>query len=133
MKELYSRISQDKEKLAKENRHLRDALAQHGIPFRGGGQDDVASNPSIGHPSSASPGNSFVPASHTAFSPSQSTAPSVTSSGYASNLQPMTGDHMRSVVQVSAAKGIDFEQAGIDFVLTYDNSASRAYFSPPPQ
>lgn len=64
LKELYSRISQDKEKLAEENRQLRDALAQHGIPFRGGGQDDVASNPSIGHPSSASPSNSFVPASH---------------------------------------------------------------------
>lgn len=46
----------------------------------------------------------------------------------------MTGDQMRSAVHVSNGKGVDFEQAGIDFVLAYDNSASsRAYLSPPPQ
>ena len=30
-------------------------------------------------------------------------------------------------------RGVDYEQAGIDFVLTYDNHPSKAYLSPPPQ
>lgn len=126
LKEIYSNVSQDKDKLADENKQLRDILAQHGIPFaRGSGLDDLTST---------SPGNSFAPGSHSTFSPSQSTAASVTSSGHPSYLQPGTGEQMRRAAQPQNGKGVDFEQAGIDFVLTYDNSASsRAYLSPPPQ
>ncbi|GJN72892.1 hypothetical protein PLICBS_006968 [Purpureocillium lilacinum] len=134
LKELYSNVSQDKERLAEENRQLRGILAHNGIPFpRGGGpHDDSSSNPSGGHQSSAG-GSPYAPGSHAAFSPSQSTAPSVTSSGHPGNMHHMTGDQMRSAVHVSNGKGVDFEQAGIDFVLAYDNSASsRAYLSPPP-
>ncbi|POR36500.1 AP-1-like transcription factor [Tolypocladium paradoxum] len=119
LKEIYSNVSQDKEKLFEENKKLRDMLAQHGIPFaRGSGQDDLASNPSVVHPSSTSPGNSFAPGSHTTFSRSQSTAASVTSSGHPSNFQPGTGDQMRRAPQSPNGKGVDLEQAGIDFVLT---------------
>ena len=126
LKEIYSNVSQDKDKLADENKQLREILAQHGIPFAArSGLDDRAST---------SPGNSFAPGSQSTFSPSQSTAASVTSSGYASNLHPGTGDQLRRAAQSPNGKGVDFEQAGIDFVLTYDNSASsRAYLSPPPQ
>ncbi|KAM4059385.1 bZIP transcription factor [Hirsutella rhossiliensis] len=118
LKELYSTISQDKNKLAEENKQLREALAQHGIPYLGGGQDDLSSNPSYSHLSGTSPGNSYATASHTTFSPS--TAPSVVSSGYASTLQPMTGDQMRGMAHSSNGKGVDIDQAGIDFVLALE-------------
>ncbi|KAL3961663.1 hypothetical protein ACCO45_003186 [Purpureocillium lilacinum] len=121
LKELYSNVSQDKERLAEENRQLRGILAHNGIPFpRGGGpHDDSSSNPSGGHQSSAG-GSPYAPGSHAAFSPSQSTAPSVTSSGHPGNMHHMTGDQMRSAVHVSNGKGVDFEQAGIDFVLALE-------------
>lgn len=134
LKELYSNISQDKEICARENRLLKEMLAQHGIRYsRGHGQDDAASLPSLGHPSSTtSPGDGFAPTSYTAFSPEQSATPSVASTGRPGYLPPTVGDRTRSAVQVNGEAG-DLEQAGIDFVLTYDNSASsRAYLSPPP-
>lgn len=132
LKELYSTICQDRDKLAEDNKQLKDALAQHGIPYVSGGQDDLSSNPSYSLPSGTSPGNSYATASHTTFSPS--TAPSVVSSGYAGTLQPMTGEQMRAMAHVPNGKGVDIDQAGIDFVLAYDRSASsRAYLSPPPQ
>ncbi|KAJ6445582.1 BZIP-type transcription factor [Purpureocillium lavendulum] len=125
LKELYSNVSQDKDRLAEENRQLRDILAHNGLPFpRGGGpHDDSASNPSGGHHSST--GSPYAPGSHAAFSPSQSTAPSVTSSGHPANMHHhqhhMTGDQMRSAVgHTSNGKGVDFEQAGIDFVLALE-------------
>ncbi|PNY24054.1 AP-1-like transcription factor [Tolypocladium capitatum] len=121
LKEIYSNVSRHKEKLADENKQLRDILAQHGILFAGGsGLDDLASNPSVGHPLSTSPGNSFAPGSHTTLSPLQSTAASVTSSGHPGNLQPGTGEQMRRAAQSPNGKGVDFEQAGIDFVLTLE-------------
>ncbi|KID74723.1 bZIP-type transcription factor, partial [Metarhizium brunneum ARSEF 3297] len=127
LKELYSNVSQSKEKLLAENRHLKTIMAQHGIQFpRSADRDDGGSPGAAG----ASPGNSGAPGSYASFSPgSQSGA----STGHSTNFQPMTGQQMRGVVQQSANKGVDFEQAGIDFVLTYDNPASsRAYLSPPP-
>ncbi|KAF4509761.1 hypothetical protein G6O67_003901 [Ophiocordyceps sinensis] len=118
LKELYSTISQDKDKLADENKQLRDSLAQHGIPYSSGGQDDLASNPSYSHPSGTSPGNSYATASHTTFSPS--TAPSVVPSTYTSTLQPVMGDQLRGMAHSSNGKGVDIDQAGIDFVLALE-------------
>ncbi|PHH87857.1 hypothetical protein CDD83_8310 [Cordyceps sp. RAO-2017] len=122
LKELYSNVCQDKDKLAEENKQLRDVLLQHGVSLRSTGQEDVSSNPSFSQPSgtTTSPGNSFATGSHAAFSPSQSTAPSVASSGFPGNLQPVTGDQMRNMARPSNAKGVDCEQAGIDFVLALE-------------
>lgn len=125
-------MCQDKDKLAEENKQFKQALAQQGIPYMAGGPDDLFSDPSLSNVSGTSPGNSNVATSYTAFSPS--TAPSVMSSGLASTIQPMTEDPMRGMALSSAGKGVDVEQAGIDFVLAYERSASsRAYPSPPPR
>jgi hypothetical protein len=136
-------MSQDKEKLAEENKNLKSTLAQNGIPWsaNSGAQDDLISNPSLGYTSSASVSGSYAPGSHNAFTPpltSQSTAPSASPSSQAplsSTPVLASGQQMRNMTQQHAAsgRGVDYEQTGIDFVLTYDNHPSKAYLSPPPQ
>jgi hypothetical protein len=143
LKEIYSNMSQDKERLADENKQLKTVLVQNGIPFSSNNvaPDDLISNPSIGYTSSASVSGSYAPGSHTAFTPpltSQSTAPSVSPSSHAPpSSTPLlgSGQQMRNMTHQNAAssRGVDYEQAGIDFVLTYDNHPENAYLSPPPQ
>jgi hypothetical protein len=141
LKEIFSNMSTDKEKLADENKQLKHVLVQNGITWSGA-QDDLISNPSIGYTSSPSASGSYAPGSHTAFTPpltSQSTAPSVSPSSHAppssSTPQMLGGQHLRNanVQQANSGRSVDFEQAGIDFVLTYDNHPSKAYLSPPHQ
>jgi hypothetical protein len=132
-------MSQDKDKLSEENKQLKTVLAQNGINMAAG-QDDM----SVGYTSSASvSGHSYAPGSHSGFTPpltSRSTAPSVSPSTQAPTLtnQPamMGGQQLRNLQaqqQGQPNRGVDYEQAGIDFVLTYDNHPSKAYISPPPQ
>ncbi|KHN98537.1 bZIP-type transcription factor [Metarhizium album ARSEF 1941] len=128
LKELYSNASQSKEKLLAENKYLKTIMAQHGVRFPRSADRDNGGSPGA---SGASPGNSGAPGSYASFSPGSQSG---TSTGHSTNFQLMAGQQMRSAVQQLANKGVDFEQAGIDFVLTYDNPASsRAYPSPPPQ
>lgn len=119
-------MSQDKDKLADENKHLKQLLVQSGIQYsRLGMADDLTSHPSIGQ---ASTTTSYVQGSQGAFSPtSQSTAMSTSPPSHQSTM----GLQMRNTTpQPPGARGIDYEQAGIDFVLTYDNSSSKQYLSP---
>jgi hypothetical protein len=142
LKEIFSNMSQDKEKLVDENKQLKHALVQNGIPWSSSNaQDDLISNPSVGYTSGTSVSGSYAPGSHTAFTPpltSQSTAPSVSPSSHmppSSTPLVGSGQQMRSMTgqQAGSNRGMDYEQAGIDFVLTYDNHPSKAYLSPPPQ
>lgn len=114
LKELYSNVSQNKERLVAENKQLKTVLAQHGIPYpRSGDRDDGASPGAAG----ASPSSGGGPASYSPFSPGSQSG---TSNGYTTSFQSMPNHQMRSALQSSSNKGVDFEQAGIDFVLTYD-------------
>ncbi|GAB0132339.1 hypothetical protein EsDP_00000779 [Epichloe bromicola] len=114
LKELFSNTSQSKESLITENKYLKTLLTQHGIPFpRSGDHDDRPSPGAAG----ASSDNSAAPASYASFSPgSQSGA----STGQSTNFQSMSGQQMRGASQQPSKKGVDFEQAGIDFVLTLE-------------
>ncbi|UKZ87661.1 uncharacterized protein TrAFT101_003438 [Trichoderma asperellum] len=121
LKEVFSTISLDKQKLYDENKQLKEVLAQRGIQLpKLSGVDDSGISATQAMSVSAS-GNSFATGSQSGFSPadmSQSTGMSMSPE----NRQPSpTGN------------GVDLEQAGIDFVLTYENSSSKAYLSPPPQ
>ncbi|KAI1083327.1 hypothetical protein F5B20DRAFT_577705 [Whalleya microplaca] len=143
LKEVYSNVSQDKDKLAEENRHLRSLLQQNGISpvSGGGGMDDVSSNPSLGYASSGSISGSYAQGSNTAYTPpltSVSTAPSASASSQAMGIPQQarsTSQQPLHQQQQSGQGRVDYEQAGIDFVLTYDNPdhPSKAYISPPPQ
>lgn len=143
LKEIYSNVSQDKERLAEENRQLKALLAQRGMsaPVAGGSVlDESMSNPSIGYASSGSISGAAAPSSHTsAFTPppaggqrARGTSPYQHSGG-----QPPYHSGQRSGSGAgrgrdSANALVDYDQAGIDFVLTYDDP-SKAYMSPPHQ
>nr|XP_036583448.1 bZIP-type transcription factor [Colletotrichum truncatum]KAF6792491.1 bZIP-type transcription factor [Colletotrichum truncatum] len=143
LKEIFSNISQDKDKIAEENRQLKQILAQNGIPLSHYG-DDIVSNPSVGYTSSASvSGHSY---GQNAYTPpmTSTTAPSVSPSSHGPShshshgppppLPQMGGQQVQNMQAQNSGRGVDFEQAGIDFVLTYDNHhPSKAYLSPPPQ
>ncbi|KAG5954608.1 hypothetical protein E4U58_007554 [Claviceps cyperi] len=113
LKELFSNVSQSKERLADENKHLKTLLAHYGIAFPTLGGHDDGPSPGAG----ASPGLSAAPGSYASFSPgSQSGA----SNGHSANFQSVPGHQVHNALQQSSNKGLDFEQAGIDFVLTLE-------------
>ncbi|KAK3336246.1 hypothetical protein B0T19DRAFT_396018 [Cercophora scortea] len=131
LKEIYSNVSQDKEQLADENRRLKTLLAQNGAGSAGGGgsslPDDSMSNPSLGYTSSASVTGSYIApgSSNTGtFTPPLSAANVGHTSGLFSH-----GLHQHSGQGHPGAGGgdqrnknpnMDYEQAGIDFVLTLE-------------
>ncbi|KAI3320028.1 hypothetical protein HD806DRAFT_244269 [Xylariaceae sp. AK1471] len=114
LKEVFSNVSQDKDKIAEENRQLRSLLHQNGIATSGvSAMDDVISNPSMGYTSSGSISGSYAAGSSSAFTPpmtSISSLPSVAGS------TQMMGGHMGQQHPVQSC--VDYDQAGIDFVLT---------------
>lgn len=149
LKEIYSNISRDKERLAEENRQLKALMAQSGMSI-----DDAVSNPSIGaFSSSGSVSGSYGQASSrtSAFTP-----PPLSGGGHQQHMrgvspqsqgqgqgqqqqQQQSHRHHQAGLKTEPGQGqggrssnIDYEQAGIDFVLTYDNP-SKAYMSPPHQ
>lgn len=145
LKEIYSNISQDKERLAAENRQLRALVAQNGTPGSGASGssllDDSMSNPSIGYASSGSVSGGAAASSHTsAFTPPPLSA--------RSGASPITGHqpghhhhhhhhHQHSSQgqistglgvgggQLNRNPGVDYDQSGIDFVLTYETIPSK--------
>lgn len=139
LKEVFSNVSQDKERLAEENRQLRALLAQHGlgISFPGGSVlDDSLSNPSMGYSPSASMAGSYAPTSTntTAFTPpplySEGSGPGDGMSPPNSTPYPHGNQQHQwfgpgvlvaengDETHPTANPNIDYEQAGIDFVLT---------------
>lgn len=125
LKEIYSNIAQDKDRLADENRQLKQILTNNGatLPAGVGSSllDDTASNPSVGYSASASGSFGAAPSSHTsAFTPppigtanSQRGLTSPHGTG-----QPPHGLATGHISDPRKNAGIDYEQAGIDFVLT---------------
>lgn len=117
LKENFSVVSRDKETLAEENRQLKQLLGQHGIPWNGtGGVEELVQNPSIGYTSSGSISGTYSPPP-----PAAHASPNLD--------QGMNG---RSMAQQQTQQGVDYDQQGIDFVLTYGDP-SHAYLSPPHQ
>lgn len=141
LKEIYSNVSQDKDKLAEENKQLKVLLQQNGLSLgAGGGIDDVARGLSPGYTSSGSISGSYAPgSSNTAYTPpltSISSPPSMSVSSQGIGGQPQARSLSQQQQQHQSGQShVDYEQAGIDFVLTYENpdDPSKAYISPPPQ
>ncbi|QSZ33370.1 hypothetical protein DSL72_002958 [Monilinia vaccinii-corymbosi] len=118
LKENFSSVSQSKQSLAEENRQLRQLLAQHGILWNGSkGVDELMQNPSTGYRSSNSRTGSYAPSS-TPFSPTSQSSNSNTNSAYYDTASP------RRAGAYQQAQGVDYDQAGIDFVLTYAKDSS---------
>ncbi len=130
LKETFSTVTRSKDVLAEENRQLKQLLSLHGITWNGtGGVDELAFNTSPGYTSSGSISGSYAPGS--SYSPPPQTYSSTPNTQYQSSASPF-GSNDRSVAQQQVQPGIDYDQAGIDFVLTYANPP-KAYQSPPQQ
>jgi hypothetical protein len=131
LKDNFSRVTRDKESLADENRQLKLLLAQHGISWSGtGGIAELTQLGNTGaYSSSGSLSGSYAPGSQ-GFSPPPHNAH--ISPGNASLTPPLGQMNGRSLAQQQTQQGVDYDQAGIDFVLTY-RDPSKAYMSPPPQ
>jgi hypothetical protein len=131
LKENFSTVSRDKDTLAEENRQLKALLAQHGIPWNGTrGVDELTRNTSASYLSSGSISGSYAPGSQ-GYSPPQSNS-SNSNPHYQRSSPVNVGMNGRSIAQQQIQRGVDYDQAGIDFVLTYADP-SKAYMSPPPQ
>ncbi|KAL1871065.1 hypothetical protein VTK73DRAFT_2261 [Phialemonium thermophilum] len=134
LKEIYSNVSQDKDRLAEENRQLRALLAQNGLspPTSGPSRflDDAISNPSLAGTSSGSVSGGAPPSSHTSFTPPPVSARLGTSpvgSGHQQgphyHSSPQNGQAgVNTIPEAGPPKNpdIDYEQTGIDFVLSLE-------------
>lgn len=126
LKDSFANTSRERDAFAEENRRLKELLMAHGISF------DISS-PSNGLP----PFGSSTYGSSSAGSVSGGYGPGTNSTGYTS---PPTMPHRGSVSHDIAVNqpqpvphpngGMDYDQIGVDFVLTYDRTP---YLSPPPQ
>jgi hypothetical protein len=131
LKETFGTTTRERDQFAEENRRLKELLMAHGIAF-----DSIAS-----------PSNGLaVNMGSSTYSSSGSVSgygPGSASTGYTSPPsvhhrngsishdmmmpQSMHAQPMQPNQQVS---GLDYDQIGVDFVLTYDRTP---YLSPPPQ
>jgi hypothetical protein len=124
LKDTFAATSRERDAFAEENRRLRELLMAHGISF------DLSSPPhnGISHVGSSTYGSSNGSVS--------GYGPGSTSTGYTS--PPTRGSAPRDFPLQQQGQqpnqpqqsGLDYDQIGIDFVLTYDRSP---YLSPPPQ
>jgi len=128
LKENFSTVTRTKDSLAEENRRLKELLAAHGIPWNGsGGVEELShidgnGNSSNSYPSSLSISGSYPTSATQSLSP-----PPPTGSGHISPL-PRGALHPQQFNLT-----LDYEQAGIDFVLTYAPDPQPASVPPGPQ
>ncbi|ROW00414.1 hypothetical protein VMCG_07298 [Cytospora schulzeri] len=143
LKEIFSNVSQDKERLAEENRSLKAMIQQNGLSISGhtATMDDNMSDPSvgpyIGSTSSASVNGSgsyglvSTSTQNTSYTPPPGSAMSTTTAmqgtsppGGISPNQHAAGIRRHSPTAysngVQRKSGIDYDQAGIDFVLSLE-------------
>ena len=130
LKEIYSNIAQDKDRLADENRQLKRLISSNGTALPTGMQcvgnsllDDADSIPSAGYPASAAESYSAAPSSHTSVATplpigiaNGQHGSDLSNSAGQQHLHDLATRHPRS--DHRDFNGLDYEQAGIDFVLT---------------
>jgi hypothetical protein len=126
LKESFMGVSKERDMFADENRRLKELLLAHGISI------DLASSPSGMHQFSRSYGGS------SSGSVSGGYGTGTNSTGYTSppnmqhrgSLSQDTTPIHNQPQQVPPQTRLNYDQLGVDFVLTYDRTP---YLSPPPQ
>jgi len=134
LKELYANTTRDRDSVVAENQKLRELLAAHGIPFdnllRGNSFQAVPPQSFNGSSSGSISGSYRHETNTSGFSPP--TLRSQESSMTSHNSGPQ---HSMMGAGQLPNNHLDFDQIGIDFVLTYDTHGQprrAAYPSPPP-
>jgi hypothetical protein len=139
LKETFATTSRERDAFAEENRRLKELLMAHGITF------DLSTPPNNGlsHMSSSTYGSSsgsvsgYGPGSvSTGYTspPSFQHRGSISHDGMSQQAMTLQQQQQQQQQQAHASgqqpNGLDYDQIGIDFVLTYDRTP---YLSPPPQ
>lgn len=134
LKETFANTTRERDAFAEENRRLKELLMAHGITF------DLSSPPNNGmaHVGSSTYGSSS--GSVSGYGPGSASTgytspPSFQHRGSISHdsmgQPPMNMQQQQHTHQAGPQQnGLDYDQIGIDFVLTYDRTP---YLSPPPQ
>ncbi|RKF62723.1 putative bzip-type transcription factor [Erysiphe neolycopersici] len=117
LKDSFSKISRHKDAIEEENRKLKVLLTQYDIPWsKISGFEDSARNLSSSNLTAGSTCGSYAPRSNSyGISPLNSPL----SSNYPSTSPPESTPNIRNICDNQDRKFIDYDQAGIDFVLTY--------------
>ena len=130
LKDTFAATSRERDAYAEENRRLRELLMAHGISF------DLSSRPSNGmtqvgsstYGSSTGSVSGYGPGSASTGYTSPPTRGSASHDGMGG--QSLTLQQQAQQPNHHQPQGLDYDQIGIDFVLTYDRTP---YLSPPPQ
>lgn len=129
LKDTFAATSRERDAFAEENRRLRELLMAHGIaidfsntcnsmgPMAGSTYGSSTGSVSGYGPGSASTGYTSPPSLQHQGSMSHDSM-----GGQSVTMQQQSNGHQHN--------GMDYDQVGIDFVLTYDRTP---YLSPPPQ
>jgi hypothetical protein len=126
IKEEYVTTVRERDAFAAENRRLREILLAHGIPF------DLSSpgnNLASTYGGSSSRGSVSGGYTNSTGYTSPPTGPRGSISGPSCG-HSLTPPHQGQQQVNGPNGGMDYDQLGIDFVLTYDRTP---YLSPPPQ
>lgn len=145
LKEVFANTSRERDAVAEENVRLKELLAAHGIKY------DFSSNPikfqrensNYGPSSSGSISGSYAQGSESSTNMSPPTlSGKMPTNMHLQHLPPnsaMQQQQMQSMAQLPSSR-LDYDQIGIDFVLTYDSQGRpiqipkpAPYPSPPPQ
>lgn len=131
LKETFATTSREREQFAEENRRLKELLMAHGIAF-----DSITSPPiglavNMGSSTYSSSGSvsGYGPGS---ASTGYTSPPSVhhRNGSISQDLMMPSAMHSQAMQPSQQVSGLDYDQIGVDFVLTYDRTP---YLSPPPQ
>ena len=139
LKEVFSTAARERDTVADENRRLKELLAAHGIRYDFTAtpikfQREESGQSGYGPSSSGSISGSYAAASDsTRFSPT----PAMPGQQITPNGLPIAQPQMQSMAQLPSNR-LDYDQIGIDFVLTYDSQGRpmqvpAPYPSPPLQ
>lgn len=128
LKESFTTVSKERDTFAEENRRLKELLMAHGIAF-----DSLSPvnglqgfNSSYGGSSSGSVSGGYGTGTN---STGYTSPPTAGHRGSVSQDMNVPMNQPQQIPQMNG--GMDYDQIGIDFVLTYDHRTP--YLSPPPQ
>jgi hypothetical protein len=133
LKETFATTSRERDAVIAENGRLKELLIAHGISF-----DQISTtHTNVPHMGSSAYGSSSGSVSGYGSGSASTGYTSPPSFQHRSSLshdgsaqQHLTLQHQQSQRSGPRQNGLDYDQIGIDFVLTYDRTP---YLSPPPQ
>lgn len=144
LKEVFAETTQERDRVLEENNRLRALLTQHGISYDFGETPvKFQRNTSEYNPSSSGSisGSYPQPSDSAGFSPPAPPPNGLPLAMPNDQMQPQSNvtsapqPQMRNNMAQLPGNQLDYDQIGIDFVLTYDSQGAPRlpYPSPPPQ